>query len=107
MWTTRTSTEIHAAEETADPGYSTFAFPEVGDELAKEHAECVRDTVNDHVTHEGSYDNHPSVSPVRGRGDVMVVAVRQDIVLTGRRTFRVLILRQTNTFFAGTFTLRL
>lgn len=62
-----TSTEVHSRQQAADPRHLSFTFTKIVYQLADEHAERVRDTVYDHITHKaGEYDN-PTVSAVRWR----------------------------------------
>lgn len=79
--TSLTGAEIHPRQQTSHPSRFAFAFPEVRDERAKEYAERVRDSVHHHVAHEAGEHDHPAVSAVRRRRQIVVLAERNAVVV--------------------------
>lgn len=78
-----TGAEVHAGQKTPHPGRFALAFAEIRDELAEEYAERVRDPVHHHVAHEAGEHDHPTVTAVRRRRQVVVFAKRYAVVVGG------------------------
>lgn len=76
-----TGAEVHAGQKAPHPGRFAFAFAEIRDELAEEYAERVRDPVHHHVAHEAGEHDHPTVTAVRRRRQVVIFAKRYAVVV--------------------------
>jgi len=76
-----TCTEVHSGQKTTDPSSLAFAFTEIGDELAEEHAKGVSDPVHNHVAHEAGEHDDPTISAVRRWRQVVIFAKRNSVVI--------------------------